>query len=103
METRSVTTDITIFSSHVPLPGFGVVPVNAYLLKAQQPALIDTGMYVDSDEFQAALRSVIDPEDLRWLFLTHPHPDHIGSLAALITRCRICAWSRRSWGTGCSP
>ncbi len=84
MEARSVTEHVTMFSSFVPMPGFGMVPVNAYLLRAEQPALIDTGMRAESSEFLDMLRSIIDPADLQWLFLTHPHPDHTGSLGALM-------------------
>jgi len=84
METRTVTDDVTIFSSYVTLPGLGLVPVNAFLLKAEQPVLIDTGMVLESADYQKALRSVIDPQELDWLFLTHPHPDHTGSLKALM-------------------
>ena len=37
MEARRLTDDIVTFSSFVPLPGLGVLPVNAYLIKAQEP------------------------------------------------------------------
>jgi flavorubredoxin len=46
--------------------------------------LIDTGMGVESAAFQETLRSVIDPGDLKWIYLTHPHPDHTGSVHALL-------------------
>jgi flavorubredoxin len=36
-------------------------------------------------EFITALRSVIDPADLKWLWLTHTDFDHIGSLPQLLT------------------
>jgi flavorubredoxin len=84
METRNLTNDTTIFSTYVPFPGFGLVPVNAFLLKAQEPVLVDTQLYAEAGAFQDALRSVIDPQELRWLYLTHPHPDHIGSVKALM-------------------
>ncbi len=82
---RQVTEDITILPSYFPIPGFGLVPVNAFVLKAKQPVLVDTGLVPDHDEFMANLRSVIDPADLKWLYLTHPDADHIGSLDTLIS------------------
>ena len=84
METRNLTNDTTVFSSFVPLPGLGVLPVNAYLIKAKQPVLVDTGMGVESEQFLNTLRSVIDPQELKWIYLTHPHPDHTGSLRSLL-------------------
>ncbi len=85
METaRKVTDDIHILPSIVPLPGLGMLPVNSYVLKAQQPLLVDTGLMVDHDDFLEALRSVIDPSELKYLWLTHPDPDHIGSLDTLL-------------------
>ena len=60
------------------------MPVNAFVLHGAEPVLVDTGIVVEREEFMTALRSVIDPGDLRWIWLTHPDFDHIGSLAPLL-------------------
>jgi flavorubredoxin len=81
---RKVTDDIHILPSYFAVPGFGLVPVNAFVLKAKEPVLVDTGLHQDRDEFVDSVRSIIDLEDLRWLWLTHPDQDHVGSLASLL-------------------
>lgn len=81
---RRVTADIDILPSYFPFPGVGLVPVNAFVLKAREPVLVETGLQQDHDAFLDALRSVIDPMELRWLWLTHPDPDHIGCLRTLM-------------------
>jgi len=79
-EPYSAAADIEVVPSYFPIPGLGIVPVNAFVLKAAQPVLVDTGLVPLSDEFMEKLTSVIDPVDLRWLWLTHTDQDHIGSL-----------------------
>jgi flavorubredoxin len=72
--------DIDVVPSYFPIPGLGILPVNAFVLKAAQPVLVDTGLVPLSNEFMEKLSSVIDPGDLQWLWLTHTDQDHIGSL-----------------------
>ncbi|MGY1601635.1 MBL fold metallo-hydrolase [Geodermatophilus sp. SYSU D00815] len=72
--------DVHVFPANVTLPGTGVLPVNAFLLMAEEPVLVDSGLAVDGDDFVAALSSVIDPRDLRWVWLTHDDADHTGNL-----------------------
>lgn len=81
---RHVTPDIDILPSHFPVPGLGLIPVNAFVVKAQQPVLIDTGLHQDREQFMSALGSVVDPSDLAWIYLTHPDQDHVGSLRTLM-------------------
>lgn len=76
--------DIDVLTSSFPIPGYGVVPINAFVIKGSEPVLVDTGAAVQSAEFMSALRSVIDPADLRWLWLTHTDFDHIGCLPQLL-------------------
>ena len=71
--------DVHVFPAHLELPGVGVLPVNAYLVMAEEPVLIDTGIGVDGDDFVAAVSSVVDLHDLKWVWLTHDDADHTGS------------------------
>lgn len=75
---------IDILPAHFPIPGAGFLPVNAYVIKAKEPVLVDTGMGIESEEFMAALKSVIDLQDLRWLWLTHDDADHTGSIQKVL-------------------
>lgn len=97
--------DIHVLAGTVAVPGVGVLTVNAYLLMAQEPVLIDTGLGIDSDEFVSAVSSIVDPAELRWVWLTHDDSDHTGSLprimelapnAKLVTHAlgalRMAAW-----------
>jgi flavorubredoxin len=77
-------TDIEVLTSDFPIPGYGFVPINAFVIKGSEPILVDTGSVVESGEFMEGLRSVIDPADLRWIWLTHTDLDHIGSLQRLL-------------------
>jgi len=84
-EPRLVATDTESIVSYFPLPGYGMIPINAFLIRSAQPVLVDTGLGVLKDPFMDNLRSLIRLEDLRWLWLTHTDADHIGSLAQVLT------------------
>ncbi|HEX7070165.1 MAG TPA: MBL fold metallo-hydrolase [Rhodothermales bacterium] len=79
-----VTGTVSALPSYVTIPGLGLLPVNAYVLKSAAPVLIDTGLHADREEFLEALGEVIDPRDLRWIWLTHVDQDHVGSLGRLL-------------------
>ncbi len=72
--------DVYVLPTHAPIPGVGNLIINAYVLLAEEPVLIDSGLGVDRPEFLAALESVIPPRDLRWVWLTHDDADHTGSV-----------------------
>jgi len=76
--------DIDVLTTDFPVPGFGLVPINAFVLRGTEPILVDTGAMVLQQEFMAALRSVIDPAELRWIWLSHTGFDHIGMLPPLL-------------------
>jgi flavorubredoxin len=81
---HQVMSDIAVLPAHFPIPGAGFLPVNAFVIKAKEPVLVDTGMGMDSDEFMKALESIIDPQDLKWVWLTHDDADHIGSIQKVL-------------------
>lgn len=79
-----VAPDIDVVPAYFPIPGLGILPVNAFVLKAAEPVLVDTGLVPLSAEFMEKLSSVIDLKALRWLWLTHSDQDHIGSLQRVL-------------------
>ena len=84
IQTYNAAPDVEVITSSFPIPGFGFVPINAFVIRGPEPILVDTGSVLESPEFLTALRSVIDPAELRWIWLTHTDYDHTGSLNALL-------------------
>ena len=76
--------DVHVLPHNLPIPGAGVLPVNAYLLLAEEPVLIDTGLAADGGEFIDALTSIVDPGSLRWVWLTHDDADHTGNIQRVL-------------------
>jgi flavorubredoxin len=86
--------DIYILPAYFPIPGMGVIAINAFVIKGKEPVLVDTGMGMGSEEFMQALESIIDPQDLRWVWLTHDDLDHTGNLQKVFEiapRARLAA------------
>jgi flavorubredoxin len=76
--------DIGVLPAFFPIPTMGFLAVNAFVIKAKEPVLVDSGMGIDSAEFMKALESIIDPRDLRWVWLTHDDADHAGNLQKVL-------------------
>jgi hypothetical protein len=81
---RPVAGDTDSIVSYFPIPGYGILPINAFLIHSTQPVLVDTGLGALKDSFMGNLRSLIPLVDLRWLWLTHTDADHIGNLAQVL-------------------
>jgi flavorubredoxin len=58
--------------------------VNAFLIADERPVLVDTGLATESDDFLATLWSLVEPEELAWVFLTHDDRDHAGNLLRVL-------------------
>jgi hypothetical protein len=84
MEKHRVGTDVTVLSDQAEVPGIGHLPVNTFVLHAEQPLVIDTGLSTPDKDFVAELADVIDPADVRWIWITHPDRDHTGGLWSLL-------------------
>lgn len=87
-EPRRAAESWTVLPSFLPVPGMGVLAVNSFLLTGREPMLVDTGLAALGDGFLRALEGEIDPDDLRWIWLSHMDADHIGNLRRVLDRAR---------------
>lgn len=86
LESRPVAAGTRMLGAYLPVPGQGILPVNAFVIGAEQPVLIDTGLAALREDFMAQLETAVDLTTLRWIWLTHMDPDHVGNLRAVLER-----------------
>ena len=65
---------------HAPV----LVPLNSMVIRAAEPVVVDTGMMENRDAFLEDVFSLVEPDDIRWVFISHDDVDHTGNLNALM-------------------
>ena len=78
---RRVDGDTYIVMTNFPAGQLGFLPINWDRIEAPEPVLVDTGMPIEREQFLTTLGSLIDPTEIKWIFLTHDDNDHAGNLA----------------------
>lgn len=71
----------------LPVPGVGKLPVNAMVLRGKEPMILDTLAIVHRDVFLDEVFRIVEPEDVRWLFLSHEDRDHSGAIMQVMQMC----------------
>ena len=61
--------------------------VNSLLIRGEEPIIVDTGAPIHRERWLEHVFSVVDPEDVRWIFLSHDDGDHTGGLHEALEAC----------------
>jgi flavorubredoxin len=72
-------------------PAFGAplsVNLNSLVIRGAEPVVVDTGTRANRSGWLADLTSLVEPADVRWVFLSHDDDDHTGNLAEVLDLCR---------------
>ena len=73
------------------LYGEGVAPVaifvNSMVITGAEPVIVDTGAAVLREEWLRDVFSVVEPADVRWIYLSHDDTDHTGNLLQFLELC----------------
>lgn len=58
---------------------------NSYFIDAAQKAIVETSKEKFWPEYEAKIRSMCDPSEIRYIILNHTEPDHSGNLFNLLS------------------
>ena len=73
------------------------VYLNSMVILGREPMIVDTGTPANREQWMTDVFSLVDPDDVRWVFLSHDDVDHSGNLDEVMTRCPnatlVCNWA----------
>jgi flavorubredoxin len=95
METTAVPTtsplpiapDTFLIPNLAPAEPGTFVQVNSMLIRGEEPIIVDTGAPVHREHWLEQVFALVEPEDVRWVFLSHDDGDHTGSLYDVLDLC----------------
>lgn len=59
--------------------------INIFLILDEKVTLIDAGSANTIDSMLEKIKEIIDPREIKYIMITHEHPDHLGGLPTLIS------------------
>jgi len=88
------------FVIHSVQPAFGAplfVHLNSMVIRGAEPMIVDTGTIANRTQWLEDAFSLVEPDDVRWVFLSHDDVDHAGNLDEVMTACPnatlVCTWA----------
>ncbi|MDT7710383.1 MAG: hypothetical protein QOG20_5990 [Pseudonocardiales bacterium] len=73
------------------------VYLNSAVIQGAEPIVVDTGSARNREQWLQDVFGLVEPEDVRWVFLTHDDSDHTGNLSQVMDACPnarlVCSWT----------
>lgn len=63
------------------------VYLNSMVIKGEEPVIVDTGTIGNRKQWLEDVFSIVEPADVKWVFLSHDDVDHTGNLEEVLAAC----------------
>jgi flavorubredoxin len=81
------------------------VYINSMVIRGKEPVIVDTGTPANRKQWLDDVFALVEPNDVRWVFLSHDDVDHSGNLDEVMTACPnatlVCNWAMVERHTNC--
>ena len=84
---QAIATDTWLIPSLAANPTGGYLGAHSVVITGEQPLIADTSVLFGRDAWLENVFSVVEPEDVRWVFLSHDDHDHLGNLDPVLDLC----------------
>ena len=64
-----------------------LISVNSMVVAGAEPVIVDTGGARNRERWLRQAWSIVDPSDVRWIFISHDDHDHVGNLLPALDAC----------------
>jgi len=61
--------------------------LNSMVIQGAEPVIVDTGAALFGEQWAQQVFELVEPEDVRWIFLSHDDSDHTGNLQLALDVC----------------
>ena len=91
--TRLLPTALVAPDTHVIRQVFGeglmpqVLQLNTMVVTGAEPVIVDTGTSLTVEAWRNEVFSIVDPADVRWIYISHDDTDHTGGLLEAMALC----------------
>ena len=96
------------FVIHQVQPALGQplsVYINSMVILGREPVIVDTGTPANRQQWLRDVFALVEPDDVRWIYLSHDDVDHTGNLDEALTACPnarlVCNWAMVERHTNC--
>ena len=81
------------------------VYLNSMVILGKEPMIVDTGTPANREQWMKDVFTLVEPNDVRWVFLSHDDVDHSGNLDEVMSACPnatlVCNWAMIERHTNC--
>ena len=84
---HQIADDTFLITWGLDAPPVGHFPMHSMLIRGREPVIVDTGAPACRQQWLATMAELVDPADVRWIFLSHDDRDHAGNLLPVLDAC----------------
>src|SRR5215475_5921065 len=63
------------------------VYLNSMVIRGKEPVIIDTNTIANRKQFLEDVFNIVEPKDVKWVYLSHDDVDHTGNLEQVMEAC----------------
>jgi flavorubredoxin len=76
-----------ILPFHLNVPGIGTLALQPMVVRAKEPMVVDTGVIWFREQWLKAVSALVEPKDVKWIYISHDDRDHTANLLQLMELC----------------
>ena len=79
--------DTYVIPNVLEAPPIGLIYFNTLVIRGKEPTIVDTGAPIFRQDWLSRIGTIVDLDDVKWIFLSHDDRDHSGNVVQALAAC----------------